>query len=121
MCCWRRCQVLGKPYDKYVTRAICRATIAVAVFLDRFQPWGRCSRSRAPAYEDSMSVSSVMPADKGLFNGACNRSACLARPATWWNKSTRAHYCAPCAKTINEYNAEDAKRLYNAPLCEPSR
>jgi hypothetical protein len=44
-----------------------------------------------------------MPADKGLLNGACNRSACLARPATWFNSSTRAHYCEKCAHLINEY------------------
>jgi hypothetical protein len=45
----------------------------------------------------------VMPKDKGLLNGACNRSACLDRPATWWNSSTRAHYCAKCARLINDF------------------
>jgi hypothetical protein len=51
----------------------------------------------------SSNVQSVMPADKGLLNGACNRSACLARPATHFNNSTRAHYCADCAYQINKW------------------
>jgi len=38
---------------------------------------------------------------KGVFNGACNRSACGAQPATWFNTSTRAYYCARCANMIN--------------------
>jgi hypothetical protein len=43
------------------------------------------------------------PADKGLLNGACNRTACLARPATWFNSSTLAHYCPSCAARINAW------------------
>jgi hypothetical protein len=50
-----------------------------------------------------MSAAALMPADKGLLNGACNRSACLARPATWFNTSTRAHYCPDCAFLINRH------------------
>lgn len=32
----------------------------------------------------------------------CARSACRAPGATWWNTSTRAYYCTPCAHRINE-------------------
>ena len=35
----------------------------------------------------------------------CNRGACeTGLPPTWWNSSTRAFYCATCAKQINAYN-----------------
>lgn len=43
------------------------------------------------------------PADKGALHGACNRSACLGRPATWFNTSTQKHYCKLCAGLINQY------------------
>lgn len=39
----------------------------------------------------------------GAFGGACNRTACRAIPATWFNASTRAFYCRECARKINEY------------------
>jgi hypothetical protein len=32
----------------------------------------------------------------------CNRTACRAPGAIWWNTSTRAYYCTPCAHRINE-------------------
>lgn len=53
-----------------------------------------------------MTVEEVKPPDKGLLNGACNRSACLARPATWFNSSTKAHYCTSCARKINDINGQ---------------
>lgn len=35
----------------------------------------------------------------------CNRSACeTGLPATWWNSSTRAFYCATCARQINRFS-----------------
>ena len=43
------------------------------------------------------------PIDKGDLNGACNRSACLERPATWFNTSTLKHYCRVCGIKINQY------------------
>jgi len=44
--------------------------------------------------------------DKGHFNGSCNRRACQAPGATFWNPSTRAHYCRSCAGKINHANPE---------------
>lgn len=41
-----------------------------------------------------------------VLNGEqiCNRTACQKPGAAWWNTSTRAYYCADCAKAINEHN-----------------
>jgi hypothetical protein len=41
---------------------------------------------------------------KGKFDDNCNRSACQEpiKGANWWNSSTRAYYCEPCARSINE-------------------
>lgn len=36
----------------------------------------------------------------------CVRTACKAPGATWWNRSTRAWYCKPCAMKINDQNGE---------------
>lgn len=43
----------------------------------------------------------------------CNRSACRAVGATWWNTSTRAWYCAECARLINE----GAVNFGDQPIC----
>lgn len=51
------------------------------------------------------------PADKGEKDGACNRGACLQRPATAWNKSTQRYYCIPCARRINEVCGEKVCNL----------
>lgn len=42
---------------------------------------------------------------KGLFKGKCNRTACDARGEgiVWWNRSTRAYYCAHCKDAINAW------------------
>jgi hypothetical protein len=37
----------------------------------------------------------------GAFGGLCNRTACRAPGATWFNTSTRKHYCRRCAGLIN--------------------
>lgn len=39
---------------------------------------------------------------KGVLGGLCNRSACLAPGANWWNPNTLAHYCCICARKINQ-------------------
>ena len=51
-------------------------------------------------------MSQELPADKGKFGGSCNRVACLTPGATWLNRYTDAHYCAPCARAINQANPE---------------
>lgn len=61
-----------------------------------------------------------LPADKGLLNGSCNRSACLAPGATWFNHSTRRYYCRNCAMMLNRANRTDAWRLFKHDLCTES-
>lgn len=56
---------------------------------------------------------------KGRFGGLCNRTACQAPGATWFNHSTRAYYCASCAKQINEASEFDAVPIYGHDLCTP--
>jgi hypothetical protein len=50
-------------------------------------------------------------ADKGVYLGKCNRTACPTRPATWWNRVMRAFYCRKCAREINHCCPE------GQPLC----
>jgi hypothetical protein len=44
------------------------------------------------------------PKDKGQWAGACNRSACLKRPATWYNAGSLAYYCRECGPMLNRAN-----------------
>lgn len=55
--------------------------------------------------------------DKGVLGGRCNRSACLAPGAHWYNHSTRKHYCQACARMLNHANRADALELYGHDLC----
>jgi len=41
--------------------------------------------------------------DKGKMNGSCNRFACQAPGATWYNHSTERYYCERCALDINNF------------------
>jgi hypothetical protein len=47
-------------------------------------------------------ISQPIKPDKGLKGGSCNRTACQAPGAMWFNHSTRAYYCQWCARLINE-------------------
>lgn len=40
--------------------------------------------------------------NKGLEGGACNRRACQAEPALWWNRGSHSWYCEDCARDIRE-------------------
>lgn len=42
--------------------------------------------------------------DKGKKGGSCNRRACQRPGAAFYNQSTRAWYCPPCAHKINDAN-----------------
>lgn len=46
---------------------------------------------------------------KGLFKGKCNRTACDSRGEgiVWWNRSTRAYYCACCKDAIDAWVDKD--------------
>lgn len=39
---------------------------------------------------------------KGIQGGNCNRQACQQPGADWYNPTTRAYYCAPCARLLDE-------------------
>ena len=57
---------------------------------------------------------------KGDLNGKCNITRCETnRPATWYNHSTRMHYCPECAIRLNEdsHNKRDAQRMFGHTLC----
>lgn len=56
------------------------------------------------------------PKDKGIFNGACNRQACLSYPATWYNRGSYAFYCEDCGRLLNHDNRND-EFCKTEPLC----
>ena len=61
-------------------------------------------------------------ADKGQRGGSCNRRACQAPGALWYNRSTEKFYCRACARLINDFlpTRRDSMRLYGDPrLCIP--
>lgn len=51
------------------------------------------------------------PEDKGQYLGSCNRSACLAPGANWYNRVMYAYYCKSCAKAIDGYRIEGEEPL----------
>lgn len=51
--------------------------------------------------------------NKGLLNGRCNRTACQQPGATYFNTSTRAYYCEPCARDITDFT----KRVDGFHIC----
>jgi len=59
------------------------------------------------------------PADKGEFEGHCNRSACLKPGANWYNHGSRKYYCRACAEWLNtdKFNKADAMELWGHDLC----
>jgi hypothetical protein len=61
-----------------------------------------------------------MQHDKGELNGTCNITACKTGiKATWYNHSTRKHYCPECANRLNTdpFNYRDAMRMFGHVLC----
>lgn len=54
---------------------------------------------------------------KGEYNGLCNRAICQQPGATFYNHSTRKHYCPSCAHTINEHNRVEAMAYFGHDLC----
>lgn len=53
-----------------------------------------------------------MTAEVGVLGGLCNRKACRAPGATWYNSGSYAYYCPSCAFKINEANPS------REPLCK---
>lgn len=56
------------------------------------------------AYRDNLEVTKGQLEGKGLKGQRCNRTACQAPGAYWYNHSTRAYYCGTCADLINAVN-----------------
>ena len=67
--------------------------------------------------ERALSGKVVLPADQGHYDGACQRSTCLARPARWFNHSTGHYYCADCAQRLNQEHRETAIPQFGHELC----
>lgn len=74
-------------------------------------------------------TSDVLP---GTFLGPCNRTACRAPNATWFNRGMAlkyapechrtidgVYYCVRCARLINEFNAL-GDRAMCIPLTDPA-
>lgn len=49
-----------------------------------------------------------MSTQKGKLHGNCNRTACQCPDALYFNTSTRAYYCLPCASKINTWAIKDS-------------
>jgi len=52
-------------------------------------------------YIDNLQTDKPAGQGKGHKGENCNRSACQAPGAYWYNHSTRAYYCKTCADLIN--------------------
>jgi hypothetical protein len=48
---------------------------------------------------------------KGQWGALCNRTQCLRKPATWYNRGSHAFYCTECARELNSANARDAEEM----------
>lgn len=69
---------------------------------------------------NSHSLDKPYKPDKGLVGGACNRQACQAPGAIFYNHGTDKYYCGDCAITLNtdRFNAQDSQRLYGHDLVQ---
>lgn len=78
-------------------------------------------KGRAINRSNSMPVKPDM-STKGQKGGLCNRSACLAPGATWYNWGSLAHYCFECSVMLNwdSFNARDAFEQKGMALCQPT-
>lgn len=56
------------------------------------------------AYQDNLQTDKGLLEGKGEKGQRCNRTACQAPGAYWFNHSTRAYYCGTCADLINGDN-----------------
>lgn len=57
-------------------------------------------------------------ADKGHYRGSCNRTACQAPGATWYNFMTQRYYCPACGMLINDDNHPSSyEKMSGHPIC----
>jgi hypothetical protein len=59
------------------------------------------------AYIDNLQTDKPVGTGKGVKGENCNRTACQAPGAYWYNHSTQAYYCGTCADLINSTNRRD--------------
>jgi hypothetical protein len=71
--------------------------------------------------KETSSNGPVLNEDKGQFNGSCNRTACQAPHAIWWNRGSHSHYCARCKTILDFANRHEAMQLFHGPLCVPAK
>lgn len=77
----------------------------------------RAARRAAQETVEQATADKVAAAErKGEYLGACNRSACLAPGAAWYNRGSYAFYCGACARMLNDANRHD-EFCKDAPLC----
>lgn len=62
---------------------------------------------QSKAYLDNLQTNKPELEGKGEKGKLCNRTACQAPGAYWFNHSTRAFYCGTCADMINAVNTPD--------------
>lgn len=74
-------------------------------------------RVRGSKYLSSpFDIPKIMP-EKGKRNGNCNRTACQAVGAFWWNRGSYSWYCTDCALMLSQANAGD-EFCKDEPLCK---
>ena len=56
------------------------------------------------------------PKLKGIEGGNCNRTACQAPFAIWYNTGTHAYYCRHCAIVIQRSANDFAFQVNEAPM-----
>jgi len=56
------------------------------------------------------------PKLKGVKDGNCNRTACQAPNAIWWNTGTRAYYCRSCAIAIQRSENDFSRGAKKEPF-----
>lgn len=54
---------------------------------------------------DPSKLDQPLKADKGQRGGSCNRRACQAPGANYYNRGSYAFYCQSCAVELNRANA----------------
>ena len=69
------------------------------------------------AYMDNLQITKEDLPGKGEKGQRCNRSACQAPGAYWYNHSTQAYYCKTCSELINsECRNDEYVRNLGHPL-----
>ena len=93
-----------------------RGTLAAAVKRSYQKQFGR----HRPGLNYPGKPVTLQP-DKGMRGGSCNREACQAPGATYYNFGTHKWYCPHCAHLINtdRCNVQDMQELYGGPILVP--